>query len=317
MHWPTVEESRGAVGCRQLLTGLAMAVTGVGIVAGAFLLSGIDSARVLPSPTVESTAIFWLSPVPPSSTPSIPSVPTQTSATVTLEGMTPALVTETPTQQPLEIAAMPTAQPLSPTGGAPTAVVQRCTPPAGWIPYIVQRGDTLTGLALRTGTTPYALMQANCLRSAFLLAGQRLFLPTVPAYSTPVYPVPTPSPSCGPPAGWIVYTVQAGDTLYSLAVRTGTTVEAIRQANCLMDYTIRIGQRLYLPRPPVITVTPTPTSTPSPTASPTATVTPTASPTPTETPTWTPTPTPTVAPVTTVTPTSTMTMTAEPSPTSS
>jgi len=48
----------------------------------------------------------------------------------------------------------------------------------------------------------------------------------------------------------VPYTVQAGDTLYSLAVRTGTTVARIQQANCLQGTIILIGQTLYLPTVP-------------------------------------------------------------------
>jgi LysM repeat protein len=41
--------------------------------------------------------------------------------------------------------------------------------------------------------------------------------------------------------------VQEGDTLNAIAVRFGTTVEAIRQANGLPDDVINIGQVLVIP----------------------------------------------------------------------
>ncbi|MDI6870045.1 MAG: cell wall hydrolase [Bacillota bacterium] len=47
------------------------------------------------------------------------------------------------------------------------------------------------------------------------------------------------------------YVVQAGDTLYSLARRVGTTVEALRELNGIgPDCLIRVGQRLVLPVTP-------------------------------------------------------------------
>ena len=80
-------------------------------------------------------------------------------------------------------------------------------------------------------------------------------LPTPAPTSRPTF---TPIP-CGPPPGWTIrYTVQRGDTLYSLARHCRTTVSAVRQANCLTDNTIYVGQRLWLSCRPV-TPTPTPT----------------------------------------------------------
>lgn len=97
--------------------------------------------------------------------------------------------------------------------------------------------------------------------------------------------LPEPS-TCGPPPGWTVYTVQQGNTLFSLARWTNTTVAQVQAANCLSADIIYIGQPLYLPAMPTATVTNT--SQPSPTPSFTSTtVEPTTPPTakPTETPT--------------------------------
>jgi LysM repeat protein len=43
------------------------------------------------------------------------------------------------------------------------------------------------------------------------------------------------------------YVVQPGDTLFSLAQRFGTSVEAITAANGLADDSIRVGQELIIP----------------------------------------------------------------------
>jgi len=42
--------------------------------------------------------------------------------------------------------------------------------------------------------------------------------------------------------------VRSGDTLYSIARRHGTTVEAIKAANGLTSNLIQAGQRLRIPK---------------------------------------------------------------------
>lgn len=47
-----------------------------------------------------------------------------------------------------------------------------------------------------------------------------------------------------------VYRVQAGDSLYSLAHRSGTTVQNLRRLNGLTGNTLRVGQAIQLPGEP-------------------------------------------------------------------
>lgn len=61
--------------------------------------------------------------------------------------------------------------------------------------------------------------------------------------------IPTPFPTASPVPQYVVYTVVSGDTLYSIARRYGTTVEAIMMANGLTNYTIYPGQPLLIPTP--------------------------------------------------------------------
>jgi RNA polymerase sigma factor (sigma-70 family) len=165
-------------------------------------------------------------------------------------------------------------------------------------------------------------------------------LPTATGISTLA---PTSSPTatrCGPPIGWVVYTVRPGDTYYSLARKTNIAIWQIQQANCTRGIWLLAGQGLFLPfiplplvtatatatptRPPATaTSAPLPTMTPVPTTAPTVTFTPpltttppataTATPSPTPKPTETPTPIETPAP--TVTNTSTATVTPSPTAT--
>ncbi|MCI0726632.1 MAG: LysM peptidoglycan-binding domain-containing protein [Chloroflexi bacterium] len=222
----------------------------------------------------------------------------------------------------------------------PTAVSLVITPscgqiPAGWTPYTVRPGDSLYRLSIQTGATVSEISQVNCLERYQIYSGTILYVPLTPPTRVP----------CGPPQSWKRTLIQPGDTLFSLAGRYRTTINAIMQANCLVSTRIYAGQYLFLPSPPAATPTkpptatatppatavasstssttplPTTTATGTPPAPPTATATSTPEPTPqatiqptsTATPLPTTTPTPTVAP--TVAPTATPTPTPLPPPT--
>ncbi len=73
-----------------------------------------------------------------------------------------------------------------------------------------------------------------------------------PAAGDPQAPViVSPQEQVQPPAaqtgGVSAYTVVAGDTLYEIAQRFGTTVDAIMRSNGLTSYTIVPGQSLTIP----------------------------------------------------------------------
>ena len=63
--------------------------------------------------------------------------------------------------------------------------------------------------------------------------------------------LPSSTP-CVPQYSWPIYYVQRGDTLSSLARATGSSVNELMLANCLPDPRINVGQRLYVPRLPII-----------------------------------------------------------------
>lgn len=88
-------------------------------------------------------------------------------------------------------------------------------PPAqNYITYVVQPGDTLSGIALRYGTTYQALASLNGLSNPNLIyAGQTIRVPENGA----------------PTARY--YTIQPGDTLSGIAARFGTTVGALQKLN--------------------------------------------------------------------------------------
>lgn len=95
--------------------------------------------------------------------------------------------------------------------------------------YTVRAGDTLWLLANRYGTTVDAIKRLNGLSSDILQIGQVLRIPSEQ------------------PSGYFNYTVRAGDTLWLLANRYGTTVDAIRRLNGLNSDNLQIGQALRIP----------------------------------------------------------------------
>ena len=60
-------------------------------------------------------------------------------------------------------------------------------------------------------------------------------------------PSPEPSPGPGPGNGYQEYTVRAGDSLWLIAQRYHTTVDAIRKLNGLTSDLINVGQVLKIP----------------------------------------------------------------------
>lgn len=82
----------------------------------------------------------------------------------------------------------------APLPAAPSLPVVGCPVPAGWYAYTVQPGDTLSGIAGRTGTETRVLASANCLLGERILAGQALYVPTIVWRSKPPVQLP-PVPS--------------------------------------------------------------------------------------------------------------------------
>jgi LysM repeat protein len=151
---------------------------------------------------------------------------------------------------------------------------------AGETVYVVQRGDTLFGIAIRQRTTVAAIAARNNITNVNLIfIGQRLIIPAsgtpptaVPGTAVP--PTSVPPTSIPPtPGGTITYVVVPGDTLGAIARRFGTTVTAIAQLNGIVNPNlIRVGQRLLISgTPPAPTPTRTPTGTRQPTTPPTST----------------------------------------------
>lgn len=131
--------------------------------------------------------------------------------------------------------------------------------------YTVVKGDTVSHIAARTGTSVAAIVAANHLDGrAFIRIGQVLTIPSasgapaaaVTTVSATVATVPTVK-AVSAPTSVSRYTVAAGDTLSAIASRFGTTVAAVAAANGLDSRgLIRIGQGLDVPGATVATAKP-------------------------------------------------------------
>lgn len=105
--------------------------------------------------------------------------------------------------------------------------------------YTVKSGDSLWSIAQRFNTTVAAIKTLNNLNTNELDVGQILKIPTL----TPNTP-PTPDT---PPVAGNTYTVQSGDSLWSIARKFNTTVSTLQQLNNLTANTIYVGQVLKVP----------------------------------------------------------------------
>ena len=117
----------------------------------------------------------------------------------------------------------------------------RVTCPAGSFPYVIQRGDTLYGLAQRFGTTVSAIQALNPgVTPELLFIGREICIPG------------------GSTCNGILHTVQTGESFFIIARQYGITVNALQSANPgINPNTLRIGQSICVPvTPPQILSTP-------------------------------------------------------------
>ena len=95
--------------------------------------------------------------------------------------------------------------------------------------YTVQSGDTLYGISKQFGVSVDELQRINNLTSNMLSVGQVLKLPMQDKVEEIV-----------------MYTVQKGDSLYSIAKKFNITVDEIKSLNNLTSNNLFIGQQLMI-----------------------------------------------------------------------
>ena len=122
-----------------------------------------------------------------------------------------------------------------PGGGTGPGPAPSC--PRGTFRYTIKSGDTIYKLSIKYKTTVEAILRVNPgIDPMNLQIGQMICIPE----ATPV------PPKC--PMGTFEYTIRAGDTIYNLARKYNTTVEAILRVNPGIDpMNLRIGQKICIP----------------------------------------------------------------------
>jgi len=98
--------------------------------------------------------------------------------------------------------------------------------------YTVKAGDTLYGISNQFGVSVTELAELNNVNATTLQIGQVLTIP---------------SKSGTNPNNLFMYTVQKGDSLYSIAKKYNTTVQKIVDLNYLKSTNLSIGQVLRIP----------------------------------------------------------------------
>lgn len=107
--------------------------------------------------------------------------------------------------------------------------------PSECVTYTVKKGDSLYSIARQYNSTVDAIKRYNNLTSNNLSIGQKL---KMPCYMKDTDNTTKPN--------FVMYTVKAGDSLYSIAQKYGTTVDKIKADNKLSSNTLSIGQVLMI-----------------------------------------------------------------------
>ena len=103
------------------------------------------------------------------------------------------------------------------------------------VTYVVQKGDSLWSIANANNTTVDELANLNDLGTNTIYVGQALQIPNTGSSGTTT------------PDTQTTYVVQKGDTLYSIALKYGTTPNVIIRKNNLKNNTLMVGQTLTIP----------------------------------------------------------------------
>jgi len=119
------------------------------------------------------------------------------------------------------------------------------------IQHRVRRGETLSTIARKYGTSINAIIQANTIsRKNYIVAGQLI---NIPQKGTVVYK--TQKYEKTEPAKPATHTVKSGDSLWIIAKKYGITVKQIQKENDLDSIRLQVGQVLKIPGPGIVAQT--------------------------------------------------------------
>lgn len=187
---------------------------------------------------LDDASLLPLSEVPPTVPPSATTQPPPTGQ-----------VSPTPTRT------LPPPSSIPPTAGGPTATPVLPDDFDTTIPYVVQPGDTVSGIAQRFNSSIDAIIKVNGLdASGLIYVGQTLLIPVRSGQSQPPTFTPAPTlpsgftPTPVPPTGTRTYTVLPGDTLFGIAALFNTTINVLAQLNNIVNPNLIFpGQVLIVP----------------------------------------------------------------------
>jgi LysM repeat protein len=112
--------------------------------------------------------------------------------------------------------------------------------------YVVRQGDTLSSVASRNGVSVAQLRSVNGLRGDLIRVGQTLTVPAAGSTGTTLASNTTNSAPQQPVRRELTHQVQRGETLWRIANRYRTSVDALRTENGLADDLLRVGQMLLI-----------------------------------------------------------------------
>ena len=123
------------------------------------------------------------------------------------------------------------------TGVTPPTVTKPSVPTVVNKMYTVQKGDTLYKIASANGVSVAELKAWNNLNTDIIFVNQSLKLAATTSSTQTTAPT-----TSAPEASGTTYTVQKGDTLYSIAKKKGVSLAALIEANDMTSNVIYVGQ---------------------------------------------------------------------------
>lgn len=128
------------------------------------------------------------------------------------------------------------------------ATVERASGRGEWTEHTVRTGETLDRIARDYGVTVADLKAWNGLRTNTIRSGQRLEVYERPSERASIVPTrPATRPSANSTASSRTHIVRRGETLFEIARRYGTDVNALKRSNGLRSNDLAVGQVLLLP----------------------------------------------------------------------
>jgi LysM repeat protein len=226
---------------------LVLALTLIVLVVGCTYQRPASRETTPPAPAAVTTATTVLVPTVPASGSPLPS-PTRQETTVAIQPTATVTATSAFSELTSDAETTPTPVPTATPEPVATSASSTVTTSSEGSSYVVRWGDTLSSIAQRFGTTVDDIKAINGMTSDFIIVGQELIIPG--GVDVPSDVVTSPAGDSG------VHIVQPGENLFRIALRYGITVDAIAQANHIVNpWFIYVGQELTIPsmsggRPP-------------------------------------------------------------------